>query len=81
MGMTKDVALVVGGGGEGMAWLRAAIAVRDGLVVISKPEAPPLPFVTDEKPQAPVVREGPKIGRNEPCHCGSGKKYKRCHGQ
>ncbi|MAF90438.1 MAG: hypothetical protein CL674_04130 [Bdellovibrionaceae bacterium] len=26
------------------------------------------------------VRETPKIGRNEPCHCGSGKKYKKCHG-
>ena len=26
-------------------------------------------------------REGPKIGRNEPCHCGSGKKYKHCHGK
>ncbi|MDV2479406.1 MAG: SEC-C metal-binding domain-containing protein, partial [bacterium] len=25
-------------------------------------------------------REGPKIGRNEPCPCGSGKKYKRCCG-
>jgi len=29
---------------------------------------------------APVMREGPKIGRNEPCPCGSGKKYKHCHG-
>ncbi|MBI3381446.1 UPF0149 family protein [Aquabacterium sp.] len=27
-----------------------------------------------------VVRDGPKIGRNDPCHCGSGKKYKNCHG-
>ncbi|MDW8280584.1 MAG: preprotein translocase subunit SecA [Myxococcales bacterium] len=27
-----------------------------------------------------VRREEPKIGRNEPCPCGSGKKYKRCHG-
>jgi hypothetical protein len=26
----------------------------------------------------PYVREGPKIGRNDPCPCGSGKKYKRC---
>ena len=26
------------------------------------------------------VTEGPKIGRNDPCHCGSGKKYKKCHG-
>ena len=26
----------------------------------------------------PFVRETPKVGRNEPCPCGSGKKYKRC---
>ena len=26
------------------------------------------------------VRDGPKIGRNDPCPCGSGRKYKRCHG-
>jgi uncharacterized protein YecA (UPF0149 family) len=28
----------------------------------------------------PIVREEPKIGRNDPCPCGSGKKWKRCHG-
>jgi len=28
----------------------------------------------------PVKREGKKIGRNDPCPCGSGKKYKKCHG-
>ena len=28
-----------------------------------------------------VVREGRKVGRNEPCPCGSGKKYKQCHGR
>lgn len=28
-----------------------------------------------------VVRSSPKIGRNEPCYCGSGKKYKNCHGK
>ena len=27
-----------------------------------------------------AVRSGPKVGRNEPCPCGSGKKYKKCHG-
>lgn len=32
-----------------------------------------------EKPQT-VVRGQPKIGRNDPCSCGSGKKYKKCHG-
>jgi len=29
----------------------------------------------------PFVREGRKVGRNEPCPCGSGKKYKQCHGK
>jgi uncharacterized protein len=29
----------------------------------------------------PVRRETPKIGRNDPCHCGSGRKYKQCHGR
>ncbi len=29
----------------------------------------------------PIVREGPRIGRNDPCHCGSGKKYKKCCGK
>jgi preprotein translocase subunit SecA len=27
------------------------------------------------------VRVGPKVGRNDPCPCGSGKKYKNCHGK
>ncbi len=31
--------------------------------------------------QKPVVRETPKVGRNDPCPCGSGKKYKKCHGK
>ncbi|MGB5325205.1 MAG: preprotein translocase subunit SecA [Pseudomonadales bacterium] len=31
--------------------------------------------------QQPMVRDGRKVGRNEPCPCGSGKKYKQCHGQ
>ena len=34
-----------------------------------------------EEAHKPVVREGRKIGRNEPCPCGSGKKYKQCHGK
>ncbi len=29
---------------------------------------------------APIRRDGPKVGRNDPCPCGSGKKYKSCHG-
>jgi preprotein translocase subunit SecA len=30
--------------------------------------------------QGTVVRQAPKVGRNDPCPCGSGKKYKKCHG-
>jgi SEC-C motif-containing protein len=39
-------------------------------------------FFLDGKPpkQTQVVRQGPKTGRNEPCPCGSGKKYKKCCG-
>ncbi|HLH27751.1 MAG TPA: SEC-C metal-binding domain-containing protein, partial [Acidimicrobiales bacterium] len=32
-------------------------------------------------PEPPVRRAEPKVGRNEPCPCGSGQKYKRCHGR
>ncbi|KTG17388.1 MULTISPECIES: preprotein translocase subunit SecA [unclassified Guyparkeria] len=34
-----------------------------------------------EAPTRPVRRENPKIGRNDPCYCGSGKKYKHCCGR
>jgi preprotein translocase subunit SecA len=33
------------------------------------------------EPIAPFVRETPKVGRNDPCPCGSGKKFKQCHGR
>ncbi|RYY74119.1 MAG: preprotein translocase subunit SecA [Gammaproteobacteria bacterium] len=39
-------------------------------------EAIPQPKLT----QAPIIREGRKVGRNDPCPCGSGKKFKNCHG-
>ncbi len=37
-------------------------------------------FFVDGRAPAPMqsVRQGPKIGRNQPCPCGSGKKYKKC---
>jgi len=34
----------------------------------------------EEETKKPSKREGKKIGRNDPCHCGSGKKYKKCCG-
>jgi preprotein translocase subunit SecA len=39
------------------------------------------PEPTAEEQGAPFVRDGRKVGRNEPCPCGSGKKYKQCHGK
>ncbi len=39
------------------------------------PQMPPMPA----QPQRPV-RAAPKVGRNQPCPCGSGKKFKNCHG-
>ena len=38
--------------------------------------APPLPAATQ-----PFTRSTQKVGRNDPCPCGSGKKYKQCHGR
>ena len=35
----------------------------------------------EQKAKVPVVRADKKIGRNDPCPCGSGKKYKNCHGR
>ncbi len=41
------------------------------------------PNAADEAADKPetVVRGAPKVGRNDPCPCGSGKKYKQCHGK
>ncbi len=49
--------------------------------VISRPQ-PKLTLNRGEEPTAPqtVHRTDDKVGRNDPCPCGSGKKYKKCHG-
>jgi len=38
-------------------------------------------FVNNPPMLSSVMNTGPKVGRNDPCPCGSGKKYKHCHGQ
>ena len=40
-----------------------------------------LAAVAAPKAAQPVERHAPKVGRNDPCPCGSGKKYKHCHGK
>ena len=45
-------------------------------------EAPPAGQAQSERDKtAPFIREMAKVGRNDPCPCGSGKKYKVCHGK
>jgi preprotein translocase subunit SecA len=55
----------------------------------NNPQASPTTFARQAQPREAqggtdtvqtVRREGPKVGRNDPCPCGSGKKYKKCHG-
>ena len=36
---------------------------------------------TNRDPQGPNTTSGKKLGRNDPCWCGSGKKFKKCHGR
>ena len=48
------------------------------------PRPPPQAMQTNREPVETAkepVRAGTKIGRNDPCPCGSGKKYKKCHGR
>ncbi len=51
----------------------AAVAAGGGAAAPRRPAEAPRPET--------FVREEPKVGRNEPCPCGSGKKYKHCHGK
>ncbi len=41
----------------------------------------PVPQAKPPKKVETVTRDYPKVGRNDPCSCGSGKKYKKCHGE
>ena len=52
--------------------------------IAEAPSAPEMSFNRGEESapaQKTVVRTQEKVGRNDPCPCGSGKKYKKCHGQ
>jgi len=59
---------------SGLAFSQTAQGGAEGGAPASPGEAPP----RAGKPQP--VRVGPQVGRNDPCPCGSGKKYKKCCG-
>jgi len=72
--------LLAGDGAASEAQAQVAIAAaaaqpRPGLRAPPPPPPAPLP-----ESAGPFVRGERKVGRNEPCPCGSGKKYKHCHG-
>ena len=60
-------------------------------VSFNDPSATPTAFARGAQPREAeggvdakvqtIRREGKKVGRNDPCPCGSGKKYKKCHGR
>ncbi|MDQ6996335.1 MAG: preprotein translocase subunit SecA [Mariprofundus sp.] len=67
---------------------RVQVEVEQEAPVIEQPqqEAAPISYSHGEDdalqaPQQTYKRESPKVGRNDPCPCGSGKKYKQCHGK
>jgi preprotein translocase subunit SecA len=83
--LVHDDVSLLGGGDGGARRPGAGPAVRAGRGPM--PSAAPVDDVTmpsiDEvaPPPAPHVnRDGPKVGRNDPCPCGSGKKFKKCCG-
>jgi len=53
---------------EAMDEFHTAVRTGDGVVVSAAS-------------QDPIVHRAPKLGRNDPCFCGSGKKFKKCHGR
>jgi preprotein translocase subunit SecA len=61
---------------------RLQLAREEDLQPMVERQEKPLFFShSGEEASAPKKREGKKVGRNDPCPCGSGKKYKRCCGQ
>ena len=66
---------------EAEARMRYTHAEASALASPSEPQAQPRRLDPAESKPDTFVRSERKVGRNEPCPCGSGKKYKQCHGK
>jgi preprotein translocase subunit SecA len=64
----------------GLAAVGAPTGGSSASPVSGQPASPMAEASKAGKQQRTVKREMPKVGRNDPCPCGSGKKYKKCHG-
>jgi preprotein translocase subunit SecA len=60
--------------------LRRVMEERANKAVESRANEDGTPAAPTAAEQKPIKRDAPKVGRNDPCPCGSGKKYKKCHG-
>ncbi len=66
---------------EKLCWVQ--VQMEDDIEQIRKPQSEDYVMSRGDSGAAPatVKREGTKVGRNDPCPCGSGKKYKKCCGR
>ena len=71
--------LILSGGGD-EAPLAFGRAVPQAVAAPTGRSQQPARVGGDDAPLQTVRREEPKVGRNDPCPCGSGRKYKKCHG-
>jgi uncharacterized protein YecA (UPF0149 family) len=58
----------------------SASSEEEEVTTAREQEAYDLPDEMRITPPIPIVEHSPKVGRNDPCPCGSGKKYKKCCG-
>ena len=69
-----------------LAMHRVQVEVEQAEPLVEEPpESTPVNYnigvEEEQETQQTYKREQPKVGRNDPCPCGSGKKYKQCHGK
>ena len=74
----EEEAAQASAGGRAQAAVAGAAA---GAAVGATAAASDSAGTANAEPEQPFVRDGRKVGRNEPCPCGSGKKFKQCHGK
>ncbi len=67
---------------EGMTATKSEASAGTSAAAITEANAPKQVKANETKNRTPVVKSDlEKVGRNDPCPCGSGKKYKQCHGR
>jgi len=79
---TAEGADITAAAGDAQTWIEAIVPalMRIRAHWRQSPANAPAPWFDDQQGGIPLVRATPKVGRNDPCPCGSGKKFKRCCG-